>query len=51
MGEKSEEFRTQARRLEERAKTVTDEKIRLVLISVARRGRDLTQDIERYELD
>jgi hypothetical protein len=49
MNRKSDEFRAQARRLEERAETAADENIRLILISVARRWRDLAQDVERYE--
>jgi hypothetical protein len=51
MGEKSDEYRAQARRLEERAETVTSEAIRLTLISVAQRWRDLAQEVERYEMN
>ena len=46
MNRKSDEFRAQARRLEERA-TGLMETGRLILISVARRWRDLAQDVER----
>jgi len=51
MGRKSDEFRAQARRLEERAETVIDEKVRSALLSVAARWRSLARDAERYELD
>jgi hypothetical protein len=51
MGSKSGEFRAQARRLEERAETVIDEKVRLDLLSVAGRWRGLARDAERYEMD
>jgi len=50
MGRKSDEFRAQALRLEERAETVIDEKVRLALLSVAGRWRVLARDAERYEL-
>jgi len=50
MGRKSEEFRAQARRLEERAETVIDEKVRLALLSVAGRWRGLARDAERHEM-
>ena len=46
MGAKAEEFRANARRLEERADVALEERIRLALLSVAQRWRD---DIERYE--
>jgi hypothetical protein len=51
MGRKSDEFRAQARRLEERAETVIDETVRLALLSVAGRWRGLARDAERYEMD
>jgi len=51
MGKKADEFRAQARRLEERAGTVIDEKVRLALLSVAGRWRGLAQDADRYEMD
>ncbi len=51
MGEKAEEFRAEAQRLEERAQTVADEKTRTSLLDVARRWRELAQDVARYETD
>jgi hypothetical protein len=51
MGAKAEEYRANARRLEERAVVATEEKIRQVLISVAQRWRDLAAEIERYEVE
>jgi len=51
MGEKAEEFRAEARRLEQRAQTAADEKIRASLLDVARRWRELAQDVSRYEVD
>jgi hypothetical protein len=51
MDKKSDEFRAQARRLEERAGTVIDGKIRLALLSVAGRWRGLARDAARYEMD
>ncbi len=50
MGAKAEEYRENARRLEERA-TVAREEIRQVLISVAQRWRDLAAEIESYEVE
>jgi hypothetical protein len=50
MGAKAEEYRANARRLEERA-AVAREEIRQVLISVAQRWRDLAAEIERYEVE
>jgi hypothetical protein len=49
MGRKSDEFRAQARRLQERAETVIDETVRLALLSVAQRWRGLARDAEQYE--
>jgi hypothetical protein len=51
MARKSDEFRAQARRLEERAETVIDENVRLALLSVAGRWRGLARDADRYEMD
>jgi len=49
MGEKVEEFRAEARRLEERARTAADEKIRASLLDVARSWRELAEDVARDE--
>src|SRR5688572_6701591 len=49
MGRKSDEFRAQARRLEERAGAALDEKVRVTLFGVAGRWRGLAREAERYE--
>jgi hypothetical protein len=49
MGRKSDEFRAQARRLEERAGAALDEKVRVALFGVAGRWRGLAREAERYE--
>jgi hypothetical protein len=51
MGQKADELRAQARRLEERAEKITDEIIRSILISVARSARELAGKVEQYEME
>jgi hypothetical protein len=51
MGRKADEFRAQARRLEERAETVFDANVRFDLLSAARLWRRLAREAECYERD
>jgi hypothetical protein len=48
---KAEQYRAEARRLEERAKTTVDEQIKLALLKLARRWLDIANYAERYGLD
>lgn len=49
MGEKSREYRAQARQLEERAKIVTNESARSALIATAQLWRQIAREVERCE--
>jgi hypothetical protein len=51
MGQKADELRAQARRLEERAGKITDQLIRSGLISLARSARELAGKVEQYEME
>jgi hypothetical protein len=51
MSRKADEFRAQARHLEERAETALDENIRSTLLDAARRWRELARNVERFEVE
>ena len=48
---KAEEYRAEARRLQERAEAADDEHIKRALLGVARRWLDIANDCERWEFD
>ncbi|MPZ40104.1 MAG: hypothetical protein GEU95_19015 [Rhizobiales bacterium] len=51
MGTKAEEFRANARRVEDQAEGMTDPHIKQSLCDLARQWRALAKQIERYKLD
>jgi hypothetical protein len=51
MGRRSEEYRAEARRLEERAATDSDENARLMLRSAVRQLHEIADQIDRDEVD
>ena len=48
---KAEQYRAEARRLQERAGATVDEQIKLTLLSQARRWLDIANHTERYGFD
>jgi hypothetical protein len=48
---KAEQYRAEARRLQERAAITVDEQIRQALLGLARRWLDIANDAERYGFD
>jgi len=48
---KAEQYRAEARRLQERAGATMDEQIKLALLSQARRWLDIANHTERYGFD
>lgn len=48
---KAEQYRAEARRLQERAEITMDERNRLALLTQARRWLDIANDTERYCFD
>ncbi len=51
MGRRSEEYRAEARGLEERAETDGDENARLMLRSAARQLREIADQVDRDDFD
>jgi hypothetical protein len=51
MGSKSQEYREDARRLEEQSKAAPNETVREALLVAAQWRRELADEIERYEVD
>ena len=51
MGVRSEEYRAEARRLEQHAEAASDDNAERTLRNAAQRLREIADEVERHELD